>query len=101
MTAIICAITSKGGHIYYGSKQGYFNSNDTINFLEFLLSKNPNKQVVVFWDNASIHKSRKVTAYIETKPNLTALYNMEYEPELNGIETLWNVLKARFRTCMT
>ncbi len=38
---------------------------------------------------------------MQTHPRLKSLFNLPYEPELNGIETLWNYLKYRWRAALT
>lgn len=52
------------------------------------------KKVVLFMDNAVIHKSSTI---IETARKMKAivLFNAEYSPWLNPIEQLFNFLKTR------
>ena len=38
---------------------------------------------------------------METQPRLAWITNLEFEPELNGIETLWNIQKFKYRKRLT
>lgn len=58
----------------------------------------PGKPIAVFWDNASIHKS-KIVKKFALKNNIRLIFNAPYRPDLNfGIETLWGEYKREFRS---
>ena len=95
------AISTASSELFFQTKQGYFSQEDTIELLEALLDFHKHRQVAVFWDNASIHKGRRVQEFIDHQPRLTSICNLEYEPELNGIETLWNSTKQKFIKALT
>ena len=63
--------------MFYITKDKCFDENDTIEFIKLLTSKVEN--ISLFWDNASIHKSKVVTRYIK-RNKLKAIYNIPYEP---------------------
>ena len=56
------------------------------------------KDVVVFMDNAVIHKHSQV---LETcrKMKVNVLFNAEYSPWLNPIEQLFRKIKDKLRDC--
>src|SRR5262249_52183732 len=48
--------------------------------------------IVVILDNGSIHRARKVTAYIKEHPRLGLLYGARYSPDNNPAERIWAAL---------
>ena len=56
---------------------------------------------MIFWDNATIHKSREVKAFIEENPRLTTICNLVHEPFNNGIEAMWNYTKIKWKKRLT
>jgi transposase len=66
-----------------------------VNFLDDFANKLVKETVVVF-DNATIHKSKKIKAKIEEwqEKGLYIFYLPPYSPELNIAETLWRILKG-------
>jgi transposase len=49
--------------------------------------------IVVICDNDSIHRARKVTAYLDEHPRLELLYGARYSPDDNPAERIWGALK--------
>ena len=47
-------------------------------------------------DNARIHHARATTAFLQEK-NINHIFLPPYSPELNPIENVFGVLKARYR----
>ncbi len=79
----------------YSAKTG--NSENTINFLEYLRSQRPDAQLLIIWDGASYHRSQKIKDYLDS---LNA--NLEKEqwliscerfapnaPQQNPVEDIW------------
>ena len=59
-----------------------------------LLATFPGAPVVaVICDNDTIHRARKVTAYLEEHPRLELLYGARYSPHDNPAERIWGALK--------
>lgn len=50
--------------------------------------------LVVLMDNARIHKTKALRAFVEQQPRLTVAYLPPYAPELNPIERLWAYVKG-------
>ena len=63
-----------------------------MNFLKDLVKENKQSKIAVLWDNASIHKSRIVKEFIESK-NIKSIMNVPYCPQYNAIEMLWALAK--------
>ena len=96
------AICAKNGKFFTKYSDKYFKQEDTIDFLKQILHhhKNSGDKICIFWDNASIHKVTQVTEFME-KNRLAQVRNVPYEPENNGIETLWGAMKFDFRKQLT
>lgn len=70
-------------------------SKSTIEVLKNLAIKYPGKRIVLFWDNASWHKSQEVRTFLETVTNFK-LYNFPpYAPDLNPQEHVWKEMKEK------
>ena len=54
----------------------------------------------MFWDNASVHRSRVVQEYLETE-GIACVFNVPYAPQYNGIERLWALTKQNYRKQLT
>jgi putative transposase len=48
----------------YGAKTG--NSENTINFLEYLRSQRPDAKLLIIWDGASYHRSQQIKDYLDS-----------------------------------
>lgn len=67
----------------------------TIGILKKLAKKYTNKRIVIFWDNASWHKSAEVRAFLATT-NQFKLYNFPpYAPDLNPQEHVWKEMREK------
>lgn len=90
----ISGITASG-KLYYKTQKTPYKSDDVILFLDHLLEK-INGHIHTVWDNASIHFSKKIKAYLEQEipsKRLTLYALPRYCPELNPDEQVWNHLK--------
>lgn len=99
------------GTINYQTKQFFVqeydqgNSENTVKFLKYLRELNPESKVLIIWDGASYHKSRKLKEYLG-QVNL-GLEPEEYEincvllapnaPEQNPVEDIWLQAKNYLR----
>jgi transposase len=64
--------------------------------MEYLLEINPDKEVVVFLDNARTHTSMAMQEfYIKKKSKLKLIFLPKYSPDMNPQENVWNYLKAK------
>lgn len=71
------------------------NSKNTIVALKNLAEKYKDKRIVLFWDNASWHKSEEVRDYLKTTTQFK-LYNFPpYAPDLNPQEHIWKEMKEK------
>lgn len=87
----IGAITTTGQflqHTHHAAIRGP----QVIGFLHHLLKHVPG-QITVLVDNARIHKTKALSAFVAAQPRLLVLYLPPYSPELNPIERVWAYVK--------
>ena len=100
--AMMGAISSRTGKLFVMYKSSYFEQANTIKFIKAIAQYHEGQKVCFFWDNSSVHVGREVSQYLREKSSqLVAVTNVPFEPELNGIETLWAQLKIDFRNRIT
>lgn len=68
-------------------------------FLHQLHQANPGKKLMLILDNGSIHKSKKVQAFIEKHNWVELFFLPPYSPEYNPIERFWHWLKHKVYGC--
>lgn len=77
------------------------NSDATISYLEDILVTYPDRPILLIWDQAGYHTSKKVRKWIDRHPQLTVLFLPKYAPELNPVEQIWRVVKQRVAANLT
>ena len=60
----------------------------------------PEKKVALLWDNASSHRARTVKDYLG-HADITAVFNVPYHPQFNGIEHVFSDVRRRYRKTIT
>lgn len=88
------AINAIDKNIITYSNTSYFDSHSTINFLEQIKQKYPNKKISIVLDNARYQHCKLVTSMAE-KLNIELVFLPPYSPNLNIIERLWKFLKKK------
>lgn len=87
----------------YSASKG--DSDNTINFLEYLRSQRPSAKLLIIWDGASYHRSQKIKDYLES---LNASLETEQwlitcerfapnAPQQNPVEDIWLQAKRLIR----
>ncbi|XLE16438.1 IS630 family transposase (plasmid) [Deinococcus altitudinis] len=87
----IGAVTSAGQFLQQ-TQHGALKGPDVIRFLQHVLA-HVSGEVVVVLDNAGIHKTKAVTAFVSDEARLSLQYLPPYAPELNPIELVWAYVK--------
>ena len=71
---------------------------NAVTFIEFLRQLKQTfstGKIMLILDNASIHRSKKVQAFLKKNTWIEILHIPPYSPELNPIERFWGWLKAK------
>ncbi|WP_189093950.1 IS630 family transposase, partial [Deinococcus ruber] len=88
----IGAITTTGQFLQQ-THQAAIKGTTVIEFLTHVLRHVPGN-VTVILDNASIHKTKALSAFVTGEPRLALVYLPPYSPELNPIELVWAYVKC-------
>jgi transposase len=76
-------------NFYFRLHAGAITSQRLIAFLAALHRQIPGK-ILLLWDGAPIHRSRKTVAYLQTQTHWLHVARLPaYAPELNPVEYLW------------
>ena len=80
-------------NFYFQLHAGAIRSAQVVGFLKALHRQLPGK-ILLLWDGAPIHRSREVTAYVQTQLAWLHVERLPaYAPELNPVEYLWGYWK--------
>lgn len=88
------AISSQGELVFH-SRDSPYDTAGIIEFLKLLLEKVPEK-ILIVWDGASIHKSKKLKEFLAESPKAHRLHlaiQPPYSPSLNADEQVWQWIK--------
>ena len=89
----IGAITTTGQFLQH-THQAAIKGTQVIAFLTHLL-RHVKGKVTVLLDNASIHKTKALSAFVADETRLSVVYLPSYSPELNPIELVWAYVKQQ------
>lgn len=89
--------------ITYASEKG--DSQNTINFLEYLRSQRPLSKLLIIWDGASYHRSQQIQDYLDSLNRelqkeqwlLTCFRFAPNAPQQNPVEDIWLQAKRLIR----
>ena len=84
------------GKIYKQPVPGSFNALAVIAVLKHLERYLPNRWILI-WDRASIHRDRRVKAYLTAHPEISVEWLPAYAPELNPEEYCPGNVKRRLK----
>ena len=66
-----------------------------IRFLNKIIKKYRGKNVVIYLDNCSVHRSKKVKEFVGKHPNIRLEFMPPYSPDLNPKEQWWNYKRKK------
>jgi transposase len=84
------------GKIYRHHVQGSFNGLDVIVALKHLQRHLPHRWILI-WDRASIHRDKRVKAFLAAHPEISVEWLPSYSPELNPEEYCHGNVKRRLK----
>lgn len=79
------------GQSVYSAKEAH-KKEDIADFLYEIRGKNPEKTIVLIWDNAKAHWSRLVRRTAQLL-DIILVFLPPYSPDLNPIEYIWKSIK--------
>ncbi len=88
----IGALTTSGQFLQH-TRSGAIRGAQVVAFCQHLL-RHVQGEIVVLMDNARIHKTKALRAFVEQQPRLIVEYLPPYAPELNPIERVWAYVKG-------
>ena len=92
-TAVVAAITSEHGLLYYECFDRSVNIEKFQSFVDHLRNRLGRRQAVVFMDNLSVHRAKKTLEHMETR-GFRALFNAAYSPEYMLVKRKFKQLKT-------
>jgi transposase len=95
--SLIAAMTPNG-RLYISGQDKAYDSEGVIDFLKYLCRRYRNRNMIVIWDGATIHRSQAVKDFLTYKKGRVHLVTLPgYSPELNPVELLWSQLKRELK----
>ena len=67
-----------------------------LDWVEQLREENPGRKLCVFWDNLSVHHSKRVLGRLEDL-GIKVIFNISYSPQFNGVEGCFSKVKHTFK----
>ena len=99
-TAVIAAITSEHGLLYYECFDRSVNVDKFRDYIDHLRAKLGRREATIFMDNLSVHRSKRTLEHMQSR-RFTALFNAAYSPEYMPIEFVFSVVKRKFKQLKT
>jgi len=94
--ALIAAISEDGGLIDFAIHPRAINTDVFVAFVRQLSEKLGGGDFALFLDNLSVHKTKDAKLLFEVL-NITEIFNVQYCPQLNGIESYFSQIKATYK----
>ena len=99
-TAVVAAITSEHGLLYYECFDRSVNIEKFQSYIDHLRNRLGRRQALVFMDNLSVHRAKKTLEHM-TARGFTVLFNAAYSPEYMPIESVFSIVKRKFKQLKT
>jgi transposase len=82
--------------LFFQTRDGSYNSQSLIAFLEELRRERRGHKVILVWDGLPAHKSRAMQEYLWQQRHWLSVQALPgYAPDLNPVETLWENIKGQ------
>src|SRR5437773_7701581 len=82
--------------VFFQTREGSYNSESLIAFLEDLKRDLRGQKAILVWDGLPAHKSRAMNEYLLRERHWVTVERLPgYAPDLNPVETLWGNIKGQ------
>ncbi len=82
--------------VFFQTREGSYNSESLIAFLEDLKRDLRGQKAILVWDGLPAHKSRAMNEYLLRERHWVTVERLPgYSPDLNPVETLWGNIKGQ------
>ena len=82
--------------MFFQTREGSYNSESLIAFLEDLKRDLRGQKAILVWDGLPAHKSRAMNEYLLRERHWVTVERLPgYSPDLNPVETLWGNIKGQ------
>jgi transposase len=82
--------------LFFQTREGSYNSESLIAFLQDLRRHLRGKKAVLVWDGLPAHKSQAMMEYLHSQRSWLSIERLPgYAPDLNPVETLWGNVKGQ------
>ena len=67
-----------------------------LDWIQKLRAENPDRKLCLFWDNLSVHHSKRVLGRLE-ELGIRVIFNLAYSPQFNAVEGCFSKVKQSFK----
>ena len=94
--ALLLAVSAERGVVCSKIYKRSVNVEKCLDWVEQLREENPGRKLCVFWDNLSVHHSKRVLGRLEDL-GIKVIFNISYSPQFNGVEGCFSKVKHTFK----
>lgn len=86
----------KRGQVFFQIREGSYNAESLIAFLEELRRQLRGRKVILVWDGLPAHRSQIMKAYLKQQRDWLSVQPLPgYAPDLNPVEIMWENIKGQ------
>ena len=67
-----------------------------LDWIQKLRAENPDRKLCLFWDNLSVHHSKRVLGRLDDL-GIKYIFNLPFSPQYNGVEGCFSKIKQSFK----
>ena len=94
--ALLLAVSSERGVVCQKTYKKSVNVEKCLDWILKLTAENPDKKLCLFWDNLSVHHSKRVLARLD-ELGVQYIFNLPFSPRYNGVEGCFSKIKQSFK----
>jgi len=97
--SLIAGVSIDQGMDHFAIHQKSIKTQQFIEFLEKLSGLNDGQKIAIFMDNMRVHRS-KLAQEAYSRLDILPIFNIPYCPQYNGIESVFSILKEKYKRAM-